>query len=120
MQGVAWFLPLLDRPVNQRAIKRVNIDAAVGQPAPTAALPARGKEIGERQHGFPAIETDGFGQQQTGDHLGEEHQKVLVADRAVLTKEADQLTMQLGTGCREVLVKCRSPTFPLLPSRPLS
>jgi len=44
----------------------------------------------------------------------------LVADRAVLTQEADQLSMQLGTGCHEDLVWFRSPTFPWLPAHPLS
>ena len=111
---------MLDRPENQRAIERFHIDADVVQPAPTAALPAGCQAMGQRQTRLPAIETDGFAQQQPGDHPGEEHQMALVADRAVLTQEADQLSMQLGTGCHEDLVWFRSPTLPWPPAHPLS
>jgi hypothetical protein len=44
----------------------------------------------------------------------------LVANRAVLTQEADQLSMQLGTGCHGDLVWFRSPTLSWLPAHPIS
>jgi len=39
-----------------------------------------------------------------GHHPGEENQMTLVTDRTVLTQEADQLSMQLDTGCHANLV----------------
>jgi len=44
----------------------------------------------------------------------------MVADGAVLTQEADQLSMQLGTGCHGDLVWFRSPTLSWLPAHPIS
>ena len=120
MQCVAWVLSVLDRPEHKRAIQRFHIDAAVGQPAPAAPLPARGKAMGQRQTGLPAIEADGFAQQQPGDHPGKEHQMALVADRAVLTQEAGELTVEPGWGIHEVLVWCRNPNLSRLPAHPFS
>ncbi len=74
----------------------------------------------QRQTGPPAIETDRFAQQQSGHHPGEEHQMTLVADGAVLTQKANQLSMQLGKGCHGDLVWFRSPTLPWLPAHPIS
>ena len=44
----------------------------------------------------------------------------LVADRAVLTQEADQLSMDAGRGCHEDLDWFRSPTLSWLPAHPIS
>jgi hypothetical protein len=44
----------------------------------------------------------------------------LVTDRAVLTQEADQLSMQLGTGCHGDLVWSDSPTLSWLPAHPMT
>jgi hypothetical protein len=46
IQGVAWVLPLLERPEHKRAIQRLNVDATVGQLALTVPLPARGQAMG--------------------------------------------------------------------------
>ena len=120
MQGVAWLLPVLDRPENQWAIQRLNVDAAVGQPALTAALPARGQAVPQRQTSLPAVKTDGLAQRQPSHHPGKQHQMTLVADGAVLTQKANQLSMQLGTECHGDLVWSDSPTLSWLPAHPIS
>jgi hypothetical protein len=121
MKGVAWVLPLLDRPKNQRAVEGFHIDTAVGQPAPRAALPAGWQATGHGQPGFPTIEIERLSkQQQHGHHPGKEHQMTLVTDGAVLTQEADQPSMQLGMGCHEVLVCSDTPTLPWLPAHPMA
>ena len=111
---------MLDRPEHKRGIQRFHIDAAAGHPALTAALPAGGQAMGQRQTRLPTDETDRLVQQQHGHHPGEEHQMALVTDRAVLTQEADQLSMQLGTGCHGDLVWFRSLTLSWLPAHPIS
>ena len=120
MQGVAWVLPVLNRPEDQRAIHRLSVDAAIGQPALTAPLPAGSQAMGQRQTRLPAIETDRLAQQQPSHHPGEKHQMTLIADGAVLTQEADQLSMQLGTGCHGDLVWSDSPTLSWLPAHPFT
>jgi hypothetical protein len=99
MQAVALVLPVLNCPEHERAIERFHINAAVGQPALTAPLPAGRQAMGQRQTRLPAIETDRLAQQQPDHHPAEEHQMAPIADGAVLTQEANQLSMQLGTGC---------------------
>ena len=120
MQGVAWVLPVLNRPEHERAIQRFHINAAVGQPAPAAPLPAGSQAMGQRQTRLPAIETDRLAQQQPDHHPAEEHQMAPIADGAVLTQEANQLSMQLGTGCHGDLVWSDSPTLSWLPAHPFS
>jgi len=44
----------------------------------------------------------------------------LVADVAVLTQKADQLGMQLCTGCHGVLVWFRSPTHSSFRAKPMT
>jgi len=110
---------VLDRPENQRAVEGLRVNTAVGQPALTAPLPAGCQAMGQRQTRLPAVETDGFAQQQPGHHPAQQHQMTLVADGAVLTQEADQLSMQLGTGCHGDLVWFRSPTLSWLPAHPI-
>jgi hypothetical protein len=120
MQGLAWFFPVLDRPQHQGAIERLNVDAAVAQPALTAPLPAGGQAMTEGQHGVPAVETDGLTQQQPGDHPAQQHQVAMVGEPDVLTQEGDQLTMQSGLGIHGGLDWFRSPKLPWLPAHPMS
>ena len=120
MQGVVWVLPVLNRPENQRAVEGFHVNAAVGEPALTAPLPAGGQAMGQRQTRLPVVETDRLAEQQPGDHPAEQHQMALVTDGAVLRQEANQLSMQLGTGCHGVLVWFRSPTLSWLPAQPMT
>jgi hypothetical protein len=120
MQGAAWVLPVLNRPENQRAIEGFHVNAAVGEPAPAATLPAGCQAMGQRQTRLQAIETDGFAQQQPGDHPGEEHQMALVTDRTVLTQKAGELTVEPGSGFHEGLDWCGDPNFSRLPAHPIS
>ncbi len=64
IQGVFWLLPVLERPENQRSIQRLSIDAAVGRTALTAALPARGRALWQRQTSLAAVKTDGLAPRQ--------------------------------------------------------
>lgn len=109
MQAVVWLLPVLERPEHQGAIQLLNVDAAVGQPALTAPLPAGRQTTGHGQPGFPAIETDGLAQRQPSHHRGEQHQMTLVAGRAVLTQETDQLSMDAGRSCRGTWIGFAAP-----------
>jgi hypothetical protein len=43
-----------------------------------------------------------------------------VADRAVLTQEADELSMKPGVGIHEGLVWCRNPNLSWLPAHPMT
>jgi hypothetical protein len=119
MQGVAWVLPVLDRPENEWAIEHLHIDAAVSEPALTAPLPAGSQAVPQRQTRLPAIEIDGLAQQEPGHHPGQEHQMTVVNNRAVLTEEGDQLSMEPGTGCHGDLVWFRSPTLSWLHAHPI-
>jgi hypothetical protein len=111
---------MLDRPQRQGSIERLNVDAAVAQPALSAPLPAGSQAVAHRQHGVPAVETDGLAEQQPGDHPAQQHQVSLVGELAVLTQEADQLTMEPGLGIHGGLVWFRSPTLPWLPTHPIA
>jgi hypothetical protein len=68
---------------------------------------------------LPAVKTDGLAQRQPSHHPGKQNQVTLVAGRAVLTQEADQLSMQLGKGCHGDLVWSDSPTLSWLPANPI-
>jgi hypothetical protein len=121
MQAVAWLLSVLDRPENQRVVESFHVNAAVGESALIALLPAGGQSMGCGEPGLAVVETDGLAQQQPSHHPGQEHQMPLITDRAVLTEEADQLSMQLGAGCHGGnLVWFRSPTLPWLPAHPMT
>jgi len=120
MQGMAWLLPVLDRPQHQGAIERLNVDAAVAQPALSASLSVGGQAVAQRQHAVPALETEALAEQQPGDHPAQQHQVPLSHSMAVLTQEADQLTMEPGLGIHGGLVWFRSPTLPWLPTDPIA
>jgi len=102
-------------PRKSTCIQRLNVNAAVGQPALTAALPACRQETRHRQ---PAIKADGFIQEEPGQHPGQKIQ--MIASRAVLTQESHQLSMDAGRGCQEDLNWFRSPTLTWLPAHPIS
>ena len=74
----------------------------------------------QRQHGVPAGETDGLAERQPGDHPPQQHQVPLVGEPAVLTQEADQLTVEWGLGIHGGLVWFRSPKLPWLPAHPIA
>ena len=74
----------------------------------------------QRQTGPPAIDTDRFAQQQSGHHPGEEHQMARNADRAVLTQDAGELTVEPGSGIHERLDWCENPNLSWLPAHPIS
>jgi hypothetical protein len=120
MQGLAWVLPALDRPENQRALEALRIDPGIRQPALTAPLPAGSQTMPQRQTGLPVVEIDRLAQQQPGHHPAQEHQMTLVTDWAVLTQKAVQLTVEPGVGIHEGLVWCRNPKLSRLPSHPMS
>jgi hypothetical protein len=44
----------------------------------------------------------------------------LVANRAVLTQEAGELTVEPGSGIHERLVWCKNPNLSRLPAHPIS
>ena len=54
--------------------------------------------------------------QQPGNHPAQQQQVPLVAEGAVLTQEADQLTMEPGLGIHGGLDWFRSPKLPWLPA----
>jgi hypothetical protein len=76
--------------------------------------------MAQRQHGLPAIETDCLAEQQSGDHPGEQHQMALIQKRAVLTQEADQLSMETGVGKHWMLVWCENPNVSWFPAHPIT
>jgi len=120
MQAVVWLLPLLERPEHKRAIQHLNVDATVDQPALTAALPAGRQTTGRGQPGIAAIETNGLARRQPNHHPSKQHQMTLITDGAVLTQEADQLSMDTGRRCHRDLHWFRSPTLSWLPAHPIS
>ena len=109
MQAVAWLLPVLDRPEQQRTIERVHLDAPIAEPTPAAALPTGGQVMAELQGSLPVTETDGLAEQQLGDHLAQQRKVPLVAGGAVLTEKGGQLSMEPGVGIHEGLVWCDNP-----------
>jgi hypothetical protein len=74
----------------------------------------------QRQTGLPVVKTDGLAQQQPGHHPAQEHQMALIANRAVLTQEAGELTVEPGTGIDEGLAWCRNPNLSRLPAHPIN
>jgi hypothetical protein len=94
----------LNRPEQQRLVHILHIDSPVAEPALTAALLA-GWQGGLllRHLGIPAIETDALAQQQASRHMGQQHKVSQIAEAAVLTQKAEQLTMETGLGIHEGL-----------------
>jgi hypothetical protein len=72
--------------------------------------------MAQRQQGLPALEADRLTWQQPGHHLCQQHQMTLVPERAVLTQEADQLSMKLGEVNDRVLIWPDNPNDSWLPS----
>ena len=66
------------------------------------------------------VQANGLAEQQPGDHPAQEHQMTLIGDRAVLTEESDQLSMEPGVGIHEGLVWCENPKLSWLPAHPIS
>ena len=120
MQGLAWLLPVLQGPEDQRTVERLDVDAGIAQPALTTPLPTGCQAVPQRQHALPAVETDRLAQQQTSHHLCQEHQMTLIKKRTVLTQQADQLSMEPGMGCHWGLDWFRSPKFSWLPAHPMT
>ena len=52
--------------------------------------------MSQREPGLPVVKADRLAQQQPGHHPAQEYEMTLVAGRAVLTEEDDQLSMELG------------------------
>jgi hypothetical protein len=77
MQGLAWSLPVLNRPENQRAIEALGIDPGVAEPALTTTLPAGRQAMPQRQPGLPVVETNRLAQQQPGHHPAQEDEMTL-------------------------------------------
>jgi len=119
MQGVAGTLPLLHRPEHQRAIKALGIDPSIAEPTAAATLSAGRQAAVQRNGSLPLVKTDGLAVQPASDHPAEQHQMALVADRAVLTQEAGELSMEPGVGIHEGLVWCRNPNLSWLPAHPM-
>ena len=71
------------------------------------------------QAGLPVVKANRLAQQQPGHHLAQEYEMTLVAGRAVLTEESDQLSMELGTGCHRDLDWFPSPTLSWQPAHPM-
>ena len=76
--------------------------------------------MAERQDGLPAVETDGLAEQQPGDHPAQQHQVALVGEPAVLTQQAEKLSMEPDLGIHGGLVWFRSPKLPWLPAHPVT
>ncbi len=117
---MTWPLPLLHRPEHQRAVEGLGGDPAITEPTPAASLPAGRQGAVQRNGSLPLVKTDGLAEQQTGDHPDQQHQVTLVADRAVLTQEAGELSMEPGTGIHEGLVWCENPNLSWLPAHPMT
>lgn len=98
MQGLAWCLPLLNGPEHDRANKALGIDPCIAEPTPTATLTAGRQAAVQRNGSLPLVKTNGLAEQQASDHPAEQHQVTLVTDRAVLTQEAGELSMDPGVG----------------------
>ena len=117
---MTWPLPLLHRPEHQRAVESLGINAPVAEPTAAAPLPAGRQATVQRDRTLPLVKTDGLTEQQTGDHPAEQHQVTFVADRAVLTEEAGELTMEPGVGIHEGLDWCENPNLSWFPAHLMS
>ena len=120
MQGLAWLLPMLNRPEHQRAIDRIHVDAPIAQPTPAPPLPAGSQAAVERDGALPLVKANGLTEQQSGDHPAQQHQMAFVSDRTVLTEESDQLSMEPSVGFHEGLVWCQNPKLSWLPAHPMT
>ena len=74
----------------------------------------------QRDGSLPLLKTDGLAEQHSGDHPAEQHQMALVANRAVLTQKAGELSLEPGVGLHEGLVWYDNPNRPWLPAYPMS
>jgi hypothetical protein len=120
MQGVAWLLPQPHRPEHQRAVEPLGVDSPIAEPTAAASLPA-GRQAASQQNGsLPLVKTDGLAQQQPSHHPAQKDKVTFVADRAVLTQKAGELSMEPGVGIHEGLVWCRNPNFSWLPAHPMT
>jgi len=72
-----------------------------------------------RDGSLPLVKTDGLAQQQHGDHPAQQHQTTLIADRAMLTEDAGELSMEPGVGIHEGLVWRENPELSGLPAHPM-
>ena len=81
----------------------------------------QGRQAASQRNGpLPLVKTDGLAEQQTGDHPAEQHQMALVADKAVLTQKAGELTMEPGVGIHEGLDWCENPNLSWFPAHLMS
>ena len=72
----------------------------------------------QRQMPLPVIQTDGLTQRQPSHHPDKQHQMTLITDRAVLTQQPGELTVELGSGIHEDWIGVTTPTSPdSLPTR---
>jgi hypothetical protein len=110
------FLQLLHRPEHQQAVEAFGVDPAIVEPMAAASLPARGQAMDHRELGLLVVETDGLAGQQHRDHPAQQNQIALVADRAVSTKEAGELNMQLDLIIHVGLDWCENPKLSRLPA----
>jgi hypothetical protein len=76
--------------------------------------------MAQRQYGLPAVETDCLAEQEPSDHLCQQHEMTLDAERAVLTQEADQLSMEPGVENHWVFIWSDIPTVSWLPAHPMT
>ena len=86
----------------------------------TAALPASWQAAVQRNGSLPLVKTDGLAEQKARDHPAEQRQVAFVANRAMLTQEASELSMEPGVGIHEGLVWCENPKLSRLPAHPIS
>ncbi len=120
IQGLAWLLPLLQCPEQQRAVEALEIDRPVAEPSPEATLPTGRKATVQRDGSLPLVRTHGLAEEQVGNHPAEQHQMTLVTGKAVLTQEASELSMEPGAKILEVLNWCDNPKLSWLPAHPIS
>ncbi len=66
------------------------------------------------------VKTDGLAEQQPSHHPAQKDKVTFVADRAVLTEEACELSMEPGAGIHEGLVWCENPKLSWLPAHPMT
>ncbi len=66
------------------------------------------------------VKTDGLAEQQPGDHPAQQRLVAFIADGAVLTQEAGELSMEPVVGIHEGLDWCENPKLSRLPAHPMS
>ena len=120
MRGLAWLLPLMHRPEHQRAVEGIGLDPPIAEPTAATPLPAGRQAASQRNRSFPLFKTDGLAEQQAADHPAKKHQMEFVADRAVLTQEAGDLSMEPGAVIHEGLVWYENPNLSWFPAHPMA